>query len=130
GHIMDLPKSKLGISLDDNFAPQYDVVADKKKIIAELQTAAKTADTIILATDPDREGEAIASHIAEVLTKNAKSSEKRENNDSRNSQKNSRKFVRIVFHEITEAAIKEALQSPREIDKQLVDAQTARRVLD
>jgi len=67
GHIMDLPKSTLGINLDKDFAPDYQMMADKKKIISELKTAAKTAEKIILATDPDREGEAIAAHIKELL---------------------------------------------------------------
>jgi DNA topoisomerase-1 len=126
GHIIDLPKSKLGIDVDHNFAPQYEQLADKEKLIKDLQNAAKSADTIILATDPDREGEAIAANIKEILAKDAKEV----HDSSRRTQKNSRKFVRIVFHEITEGAIKEALQSPRGIDEHLVDAQTARRVLD
>ncbi|MDO8621369.1 MAG: type I DNA topoisomerase [Candidatus Levybacteria bacterium] len=111
GHIMDLPKSKIGIDFENNFQPQYELVADKGKIIGELKTAAKTADTIILATDPDREGEAIASHIADMLRSNSK-------------------LQRIVFHEITKEAIEEAFKNPRDIDVNLVDAQTARRVLD
>lgn len=114
GHIMDLPKSKLGVDLENNFEPQLEVVADKSKIIAELKKAAKTASVVILATDPDREGEAIAANIREMLTNKKKDS----------------KFKRIVFHEITEEAIKEALTHPRDVDENLVDAQTARRILD
>jgi DNA topoisomerase I len=117
GHIMDLPKSKLGIDLDNGFSPQYEVIADKKKLIAELRAAAKGADSIILATDPDREGEAISANIQELLT------------DGKNKISKD-KFSRIVFHEITETAIKEALGHPRSVDTNLVDAQTARRVLD
>jgi DNA topoisomerase-1 len=117
GHIMDLPKSTLGIDLDKDFAPDYQVMVDKKKIIAELKAAAKTADKIILATDPDREGEAIAWHIKELL-KDQKAKNKEQ------------VFQRIAFHEITKEAIEEALKAPREIDDNLVDAQTARRVLD
>lgn len=115
GHIMDLPKSKLGIDVTKNFKPQYEIIADKKKLISELTTAAKSANTILLATDPDREGEAISANIQELLTegKIAKT-----------------KFKRIVFHEITEDAIREALDNPRDVDDHLVDAQTARRVLD
>src|SRR5579863_9558614 len=67
GHIIDLPKNKLGIDLDHNFSPQYEVIDDKKKLISELKSAAKSADSILLATDPDREGEAIASHIKDIL---------------------------------------------------------------
>lgn len=117
GHIMDLPKSKLGIDVKDGFAPQYEVIADKKKLISELKAAAKVADSIILATDPDREGEAISANIQELLTEGK-------------SKITKDKFSRIVFHEITETAIKEALTHPRTVDTNLVDAQTARRVLD
>lgn len=115
GHILDLPKSKLGIDLEHNFTPQYEVIEDKKKLISELKAAAKSVDAILLATDPDREGEAISANIQEVLM-------------DKNIKKD--KFKRIVFHEITEGAIKQALESPRSVDEHLVDAQTARRVLD
>ncbi len=118
GHIIDLPKSKLGVAVEDNFTPAYEVVAAKKKIIAELTKSAKDADVIFLATDPDREGEAIASTIRDVLISNKKLKIK---ND---------KFKRIVFHEITEEAIKDAIVHPRDVDVNLVNAQTARRVLD
>ena len=117
GHIMDLPKSTLGIDLDKDFAPDYQMMADKKSIIAQLKAAAKNAEKIILATDPDREGEAIAWHIKELLK------------DQKTKSKN-QIFQRIAFHEITKEAIEEALRNPREIDENLVDAQTARRVLD
>jgi DNA topoisomerase-1 len=116
GHIMDLPKSTLGIDLEKDFAPDYQVMADKKKIISELKSAAKAAGKIILATDPDREGEAIAAHVKELLSKDAKLKKQT--------------FQRIAFHEITKEAIEEALKTPRDIDENLVDAQTARRVLD
>ncbi|HVZ58939.1 MAG TPA: type I DNA topoisomerase [Patescibacteria group bacterium] len=119
GHIMDLPKSTLGVDLEHNFQPELQVIADKKKLISELRAAAKNADEIILATDPDREGEAIAANIKEVLSEGGKKSAKKE-----------QKFSRIVFHEITEGAIKEAIGNPRTVDMNLVNAQTARRVLD
>jgi DNA topoisomerase I len=112
GHIMDLPKSKLGVDVEHDFKPQFEDVPGKKDVVAELKKAAKGADTIILATDPDREGEAIAAHVKEVLSSDGN------------------KFKRIVFHEITENAVNEALKNPRDLDKNLVDAQTARRVLD
>ncbi|MFH1833366.1 MAG: type I DNA topoisomerase [Candidatus Levyibacteriota bacterium] len=118
GHVVDLPKSKLSIDVEHGFRPLYEQVADKKQIIVDLKSAAKSADVIILATDPDREGEAIASHVKDVLS--LKSKTKNQNS----------KFNRIVFHEITKEAIEEALKNPRGIDKNLVDAQTARRVLD
>lgn len=113
GHIMDLPKSKLGVDTDRNFFPQYEKMVDKKKVISEVKKAGKSAENVILATDPDREGEAIAAHIKEILTE-----EKVKN------------FKRIVFHEITKEAVEKALKAPRDIDVNLVDAQTARRVLD
>ena len=118
GHVVDLPKSKLGVDVEHGFAPQYDVVADKEKIIKDLVQASKTAGMVILATDPDREGEAIASHIKDLLHSNKKL------------KIQNAKFKRIVFHEITKDAIEEALKNPRDIDRNLVDAQTARRVLD
>jgi len=113
GHLMDLPKSKLGVDVDHGFLPAYELVFEKKMIISDLKESGKKADSIILATDPDREGEAIASHIKEILGKG-----------------NDKKFKRIVFHEITKEAVEEALKNPRDIDSDLVDAQTARRVLD
>jgi len=112
GHVMDLPKSKIGIDFEHGFAPLYEMVSDKKAIISDLKAQAKKASEIILATDPDREGEAIASSVAKILG---------DNKDE---------FKRIVFHEITKEAIEEALKTPRNIDRNLVDAQTARRVLD
>ena len=118
GHIMDLPKSKLGVDVEHDFAPQYESVPAKAEVVSDLKKAAKGADKIILATDPDREGEAIASHVRDVLSASATS-------EVQNS-----KFSRIVFHEITKEAIDEALKNPRDVDENLVNAQTARRVLD
>lgn len=118
GHIRDLPKSVLGVDIEKNFEPDYVQVVGKEKVVVNLKARAKTADTIILATDPDREGEAIASHVRDMLASNEKVKSKNE------------KFRRIVFHEITKEAIDEALKNPRDIDMHLVDAQTARRVLD
>lgn len=118
GHIMDLPKSKLGVDVDKNFDPQYELMPDKKKIISELKSAAKKASIILLATDPDREGEAIAAHVKDVITQ------------SQNAKSKGQNFKRIVFHEITKEAIEEAIKNPRDIDEHLVDAQTARRILD
>ena len=112
GHIMDLPKSRLSVDVEHDFKPDYQQLVDKKKVISELKAASKKADNIILATDPDREGEAIAAHVKEVLDEKGK------------------KFSRIVFHEITKEAIDEALKNPKTVDENLVDAQTARRVLD
>lgn len=111
GHVRDLPKSKLGVDLDKNYEPSYLIPRDKTKRVNELKAAAKLADTIILATDPDREGEAIAWHVAQILP-------------------SKQPFSRIAFHEITESAINAALANPGVIDTKLVDAQQARRVLD
>lgn len=111
GHIRDLPKSELGVDVEKNFEPQYIIPRDKRKKVNELKKQAKEADMIWLATDPDREGEAIAWHLAHII-------------DGSKSSK------RVVFHEITEEAIKKAFSEPREIDEKLVDAQQARRVLD
>ncbi len=111
GHIRDLPKSnKDAVDIDGGFKPRYIVVPEKKKVIDELQDIASRADEVILATDPDREGEAIAWHLAESI--------------------GLKKPKRIVFHEITEHAVQEALKNPRTIDEELVQAQEARRVLD
>ncbi len=111
GHIKDLPKSKLGIEVEDHFKPDFADIPKKKDIIKKLKSEGKKADKIYLATDPDREGEAIAQHVAEVLGSNSK-------------------LRRIAFHEITKEAVEEAIGNPRSIDKNLVDAQIARRVLD
>ncbi len=112
GHVMDLPKKELGVDLKDNFKPNYEVIPGKKDTIKSLKSAAKDADTIYLAADPDREGEAICWHLRELL-------------DSKK-----RKFYRVLFNEITRDAIRKAFENPQEIDSRLVDAQQARRVLD
>ncbi len=129
GHIYDLPKSKLGVNTEKDFEPQYELMMDKKKTLDQLKRASKNADRVILATDLDREGEAIASHIADALAKNQKSRLPKPGTGGQAKIKN-QKFDRIVFHEITKEAIDEALKNPRDIDRNLVDAQTARRVLD
>ena len=112
GHIRDLPKKGMSVDIPNNFTPVYEVSSDKKKVVAELKKAAKEAEVIWLASDEDREGEAIAWHLAEVLKLDPK------------------RTKRIVFHEITEPAIKAAIETPRTIDVALVDAQQARRILD
>jgi len=112
GHIRDLSKKNLGIDLKNKFKPDYIVSEDKKKVVAELKKHVKGAKTIWLASDEDREGEAISWHLAEVLELDPKNTK------------------RIVFNEITKEAIQKAIKNPREIDKNLVDAQQARRILD
>lgn len=119
GHVRDLPKSDLGIDTEHDFTPTYIVPTKAKKNLSELKKEAAKADEIILATDEDREGEAIAWHLFEAL---GLTKLKKKNKDL--------KISRIVFHEITKSAIEDALKSPRDIDEHLVDAQQARRVLD
>lgn len=112
GHVRDLPAHDIGVDIEHNFTPTYQPVAKAKKLIAELQAAAKYAPEIYLATDPDREGEAIAWHLVELLKLPAE------------------RYQRIYFHEITPAAIKESFAHARKIDENLVNAQQARRILD
>ena len=121
GHLKDLPTSKLGVDLENDFQPQYVTIKGKSQVLSDIKKKAKEADKIFLAPDPDREGEAIAWHIAEELGgKTGKRGKK--DGDGR--------IFRVRFNEITEAAIKRALQSPGQIDMKLVNAQQARRVLD
>lgn len=115
GHVRDLPKTKMGIDIKNDYAPQYEIPTKAKKKVAELQEYLKKSDGVILATDEDREGEAIAWHLLTALKLN---------------KKEIAGAKRIVFHEITEKAIKQALENPRDIDLNLVDAQQARRILD
>lgn len=117
GHIKDLPKKELGVDIENNFNPQYIVIPGKEKVIKELKQIAKKADRIYLATDHDREGEAIAWHIASEIS-NLKS------------QIPNEKIYRIIFNEITEKAVKEAIKYPERINMNKVDAQQARRILD
>ncbi len=111
GHVMDLPKKELGVNIAGGFEPTYIVIPGKKEIIGALRAAAKTADAVYLAADPDREGEAICAHLRDLLGA-------------------SKKTHRVLFNEITRDAIREAFKRPGEIDSHLVDAQQARRILD
>ena len=126
GHIRDLPKSKIGIDVENNFEPHYIIPLKAKKNVTALKKLAAKSDTVIIATDEDREGEAIAWHLVQALGLNAKRIP--DSNPSADGQ--IPKTERIVFHEITENAIKDALKNPREIDINLVNAQQARRILD
>ena len=112
GHIRDLPKSKLGVDVDNDFTEQYESLSSRKKVLKELKDAAKDASEIYVATDPDREGEAIGWHLAHELGGRK------------------RKIHRLMFNEITKKAIQEAFKHPKKIDERMVDAQRARRVLD
>lgn len=134
GHIRDLPKATLGVDLDHDFAPSYIIPKDRQKRVGELKALAKKADSVILATDPDREGEAIAWHIAQLFATSDKRQATRKTKQSSSGLSQVAGPMsppkRIVFHEITQTAISEALSAPRDIDLKLVDAQQARRVLD
>ena len=112
GHIRDLQEKKLSVDVEHGFQPEYVVPADKKKVVSDLKKLAAAAQTVWLASDEDREGEAISWHLSETLGLDPA------------------KTRRIVFHEITKPAILDAIQHPRDIDRNLVDAQQARRVLD
>ncbi len=114
GHVKDLPKKNLSVDVEKNFEPHYEVIEGKKKLIAELKAAAKGMDSIYLAADPDREGEAICYHLQEEL----------------NGSKKGPKFYRVMFNEITANAVKKAFEKPGSVNLHLVDAQQARRVLD
>ena len=112
GHVMDLPKSQLGVDIDNNFEPQYELIPTKRQVVAKIRAAAKHAASIFLAPDPDREGEAIACHLASLL-KGTK-----------------RPIRRLTFNEITQRAVTDALKHPRDLDLNLYNAQQGRRVLD
>src|SRR3989449_4453494 len=112
GHVKDLPKSKLGVDVENDFEPVYDIIPGKEKVIKELRTAAKSAGRIFLAADPDREGEAICQHLKEVL-------------DGSKAE-----VFRVLFNEITPKAIRAAVETPGRINQNIVDAQQARRILD
>src|SRR4030043_367074 len=114
GHVRDLPKGSLGVDIEKGFTPEYVVPPGKKKIVGEIKEAVGKARSIYLATDPDREGEAISWHLVQATKL----------------EKNDRPIHRVVFHEITEDAVQEAFRSPRSIDMNLVNAQQARRILD
>jgi len=111
GHIVDLPRSKLGVDVEHDFEPKYAVISDKKKYLAQLKKAAKGVDNVYLASDPDREGEAIAWHVVNELNINDKAH-------------------RVLFHEITEKAVKEAIEHPLRLSRDKFEAQQARRILD
>ncbi len=113
GHVRDLPKTKFGVDIKNNFQPTYVLIPKARKIINSFKKETKKSELVILATDPDREGESIAWHLVYLLNLN-----------------DQKPYQRIVFHEITRKAIEEALKNPRKIDLNLVSAQQARRILD
>jgi DNA topoisomerase-1 len=111
GHLIDLPKKKLGVDIEKDFTPEYVTIAGRQKILDALKKESKGKKTIFVATDPDREGEAIGWHIKNRLFKN-------------------KKFLRVIFHEITPAAVSEAFKNPRDFDQNMIEAQASRRILD
>lgn len=124
GHVKDLPKSTLGVDIENDFDTEYIVIPGKEKVVAKLKKLAGGVDYIYLAPDPDREGEAIAAHLAEELGDGGKRKKKKKDEDG------NERIRRVTFNEITQRAVKEAFEHPRDIDQHLVDAQQARRVLD
>jgi len=126
GHVKDLPKSTLGVDTDNDFETEYVVIPGKEKVVAKLKKLAGGVDTIYLAPDPDREGEAIAAHLAEELGDGAKAKKKKKKSEENGIER----IRRVTFNEITQRAVREAFEHPRDIDQHLVDAQQARRVLD
>ena len=125
GHVKDLPKSTLGVDTDDDFETEYIVIPGKEKVLAKLKKLAQGSESIYLAPDPDREGEAIAAHLAEELGGDEFSGKKK-----RKKKADALRIHRVTFNEITQRAVRDAFEHPRNIDRNLVDAQQARRVLD
>lgn len=112
GHIVELAKKNMGIDVENGFAPQYEIDPDKKKVVSELKKVMKSVDQVWIATDEDREGEAIGWHVANALRLKVETT------------------PRITFHEITKPALEKAITSPRTLDMDLINAQQARRILD
>jgi len=130
GHVKDLPKSTLGVDTDNEFDTEYIVIPGKEKVLIKLKKLAESADHIYLAPDPDREGEAIAAHLADELGTNGDKKRKKTKKEKKEKQEKGLRIQRVTFNEITQRAVREAFEHPRQIDQNLVDAQQARRVLD
>src|SRR3990167_6793767 len=131
GHVRDLPKSTLGVDVDADFEPKYEISEGKTAIVAKLKKLPISADKVYLATDPDREGEAIAWHLQFLLHGSAKSSTKNPPKTTKTTtKKKGPEFVRSTFHEITKSAVNAAIEHSGTINMDLVDAQQARRVVD
>src|SRR3974390_893843 len=122
GHVKDLPKKDLAVDVDNGFRPKYEVIEGKKKLMQELRDAAKKVESVYLAADPDREGEAICWHLQEELGGNGDRKKKQSPEAPR--------FYRVMFNEITKKSIDKAFEQPSQLNVNLVDAQQARRVLD
>ncbi|MGA2458936.1 MAG: type I DNA topoisomerase, partial [Terriglobales bacterium] len=134
GHVKDLPKSSLGVDVENDFETEYVVIPGKEKVLAKLKKLALSADHIYLAPDPDREGEAIAAHLGDELAEDPSKKKKGKKKSATKAKKQSNgdgeRIRRVTFNEITQRAVKAAFEHPRDIDRNLVDAQQTRRVLD
>ena len=130
GHVKDLPKSTLGVDTSNDFETDYIVIPGKEKVVAKLKKLALSADNIYLAPDPDREGEAIAAHLADELDENGSKKKKAAKKAKKGEPEPPPRIQRVTFNEITKRAVQAAFERPRAIDRNLVDAQQARRVLD
>ncbi len=143
GHVKDLPKSRLGVDIENGFAPSYIVIRERKKVLGEILTSARSASTIYLAPDPDREGEAIAWHIADAIRGDAGKKHKGASKKAKAASRGKKPakpsvegagtvpdIQRVLFHEITKKGITEGMKSPRPLDSRKFDAQQARRILD
>ena len=131
GHVKDLPKSSLGVDIENDFETEYVVIPGKEKVLAKLKKLALSADHIYLAPDPDREGEAIASHLADELGEDSSRKKKGKKTKPKTDDiGEGARIRRVTFNEITQRAVKAAFEHPRDIDRNLVDAQQTRRVLD
>jgi DNA topoisomerase-1 len=130
GHVKDLPKSTLGVDINNDFETDYIVIPGKEKVVAKLKKLAASADNIYLAPDPDREGEAIAAHLAFELDENGSKKKKAAKKTKKGEPEPPPRIQRVTFNEITKRAVQAAFEHPRAIDQNLVDAQQARRVLD
>ena len=130
GHVKDLPKSTLGVDVENDFDTDYVVIPGKEKVLAKLKKLALSMDHIYLAPDPDREGEAIAAHLADELEEGPKKKSKKKKKTKGDAEEGTERIRRVTFNEITKRAVQEAFEHPRDIDRNLVDAQQARRVLD
>lgn len=132
GHIVDLPKKNMGVDIEDNFKPTYVVLKEKQKILSEIRKQAKDKQKIYLATDPDREGEAIGWHIKNKLLEEKTAKIKAKNKKAATPKKrdDDKQFLRVEFHEITKSAVEDAFKHPREINTNLIEAQQGRRILD
>src|SRR5512138_61854 len=139
GHVKDLPRSRLGVDVENGFAPSYIVIRDRKKVLSEILSAARSVDTVYLAPDPDREGEAIAWHIAEEIRSDAAKMARKKKGKEKGKGKGAKKTAdaahladiqRVLFHEITKKGVTQGMAAPRALDPHEFDSQQARRILD